>query len=96
MRMWASVLVDPPIAEIAPINRVAEIPKACVIRIVSGDADSHLPVSDVESMFDRVRDRANLILLPGVAHVLLDEVAPEAFEQALDEFLSTVANHHDP
>lgn len=96
MRMWAAVLVDPPIDQIAPIEHVAEIPASCVLHIVSGDADSHLPVADVESMFDRVQERAKLVLLPGVAHVLLDEAAPDAFEQALDEFLSAVANQPNP
>lgn len=90
MRLWAPILLDTPVDQVAPRDHIASIPKGRPICILNGDLDDHLPLADVEDVMAPVRERARLVVFPGAAHVLLDEQNPQQFDRELDVFLEAV------
>lgn len=90
MKMWSSALLPVSLSEIAPVRCVCDIPEACPLVILSGDADSNLPLEDVNEVFEKVRDRAKLVIFKGAGHIAMPESNPALYERELDEFLAAV------
>ncbi len=90
MWMWSSALLPVPLTQIAPCQCVCDIPADCPLVILSGDADQHLPLADVQELFEQVRDRARLVVFRGAGHLAMPETDPALYERELDAFLERV------
>ena len=90
MRLWSTALLPVSLGEIAPSRCICDVPENCPLVILSGDADTNLPLDDVNELFEQVRNRAKLVVFPGAGHIGMPETDPALYEREIDAFLAEV------
>ena len=74
------------VAELAPIDRIAEIGAPLLIAV--GSEDGRTTPEQARRVFEAAREPKQLWVVPGAAHVDLHRFAPEAYEERVLAFLS--------
>jgi pimeloyl-ACP methyl ester carboxylesterase len=87
LRLWAPVFlrVDPD--QISPYDHLAEIPKTVPVVFITGSADRHARLAEVEAMYRRIESHAQLIVFDGAVHQDLDRYDPRLYRATLLGFL---------
>lgn len=88
LRLWSVVLLPADVRLHSPHDMITGIPTDVPIVIVTGSADRHARLEDVEAIFRRVESHAKLVVFPGAEHVSLYEYDPELYSEALLDCLS--------
>lgn len=55
--------------------------------IVTGAADRHVRLDEVQALCRRIESHARLVVFPGAEHVSLDQADPALYKTTLLEFL---------
>jgi len=96
LRLWAPAFLAPDASVLRPIDRAPEIPAGVDVVFLSGTADRHAPLVEVEEIRARCAARARLVAFPGASHAPLRTQDPGRFQEAIREVLSGVRKPRDP
>jgi uncharacterized protein len=88
LRIWSPVFLTVELDRLSPADRIADIPTAIPIVIITGSADLHARLDDVKKLFERVQPHAKLVIFEGASHESLDQYDPELYHRTLIEFLA--------
>lgn len=87
LRLWSPVFLPIDPNRISPLEHIVGIPEEVPVLIVTGSADRHARLSEVEELFGRIRRHAELVVFDGAAHEPLDRYDLRLYETTLLRFL---------
>jgi alpha-beta hydrolase superfamily lysophospholipase len=77
----------PEFADIAPVEAIARVPRSASILLLAGGADVLAPREETDALFERVADRARLVVIDGATHDRLQTADPQRYRTAVLEWL---------
>ena len=89
LRLWAPVFLPVDPDRISPYDHIAAIPTNLPVTIITGSADRHAPLGDVQALASRLRSRAKLVVFEGATHEALDQRYPKLYHHTLLELLKS-------
>lgn len=87
LRLWSPVFLPTDPKRISPITHISKIPASVPVLILTGSADQHARLGEVEELFERIESHAELIVFDGAAHVPLCHYDQKRYESVLLRFL---------
>jgi alpha-beta hydrolase superfamily lysophospholipase len=87
MLLWAPVFLPADPDQISPYNRIEDIPVSVPVVLISGSADQHARIEEVELLYERVASHAKLLVVEDARHEPLDQKAPSFYRTALFDLI---------
>lgn len=73
----------PDFARISPVDAIARVPKSASILLLAGGADELAHRDETDALFERVADRARLVVIAGATHDRLQSGDPAHYREAV-------------
>lgn len=90
LRLWAPAVLPVAPQEIAPCQCASRIPANIPVVVLTGSADRHARLEDVEEVCDSMKCHAKLVVFAEAKHAALDRVDPVRYREELLQFLGAV------
>lgn len=88
MRLWARVLLEPRVEDLAPIECVGALPREAVVVFLAGSADRYAPLADARTLCAAAGPDAELEIFDGCGHTDLFSADGARYLAALERALA--------
>lgn len=93
MLLVSPLMLAVPIDELSPLERVADIPAATPVVLLSGALDRYSPLAEIQEIAARAGEHACLVVFEGTGHTDLFLCARERYEGGLQDLLTRIEAH---
>lgn len=87
LRLWAPAFLPTDPDRISPLEQIGKIPEDVPVVFVTGSADRHARLGEVEALYHQIKSHALLVVFDGATHEPLDQYDPRLYRTTLLRFL---------